>query len=368
VRKLYRITRWFLGILAIAIIVLGSVLAYTPSCPESPETTAQTGSMAAIQRRCYGPPQVLELVHVPRPAPAAGQLLVKVHAASVNPLDWHVMRGKPYVMRMDSGIGVPKNAGMGYDFSGSVESVGAAVTKFKIGDDVFGGRRGAFAEYLVVDEADVARKPANASHTDAAAVPIAAVTALQALRNEGHLTAGQKVLINGASGGVGTYAVQIAKALGAEVTGVCSTRNVGLVASLGADRVLDYKNVDFTRDAARYDLVVDTVGNRSIGEVLGVLQPQGIYVVVGAPGNDPWLGPLSKLLAAKVRGAFTDHPLKFFIADLNARDLGEIANLMLSGRVKSVIDRAYPLAQVPQAIAYLEEGHARGKVVISISP
>ena len=367
-KRRYKVASWFLGIPAIAIVVLGSVLAYTPACSESVEAAAPAGSMAAIQRRCYGPPQVLELVHVPRPVPAAGELLVKVHAASVNPLDWHVMRGKPFIMRMDSGIGVPKNPKMGVDFSGTVEAVGAGVKTFKVGDDVFGGRRGAFAEYLAVNEADVARKPANASHADAAAVPIAAVTALQALRNEGHLKAGQKVLINGASGGVGTYAVQIAKALGAEVTGVCSTRNVGLVASLGADRVLDYQNVDFTRDAARYDLVVDTVGNRSIGEVLEVLQPQGIYVVVGAPSNDPWLGPVSKLIAAKARGSFTDHPLKFFIADLNATDLGEVANMMLSGRVKSVIDRTYPLAQVPQAVAYVEEGHARGKVIVSISP
>ncbi len=310
---------------------------------------------------------MLKLEHVPRPGLEDDVVLVKVHAASVNPLDWHVMRAEPYIMRMDSGIGSPRDVVMGVDFSGTVEAVGGSVTRFKVGDEVFGGSRGSFAQYVGIRESDgVARKPANISHEQMAAVPVAAVTALQALRDQGQLKAGQKVLINGASGGVGTYAVQIGRAMGAEVTGVCSTRNVDMVASLGADRVLDYRNVDFTAGDERYDLIVDTVGNRSLREVLQVLEPQGIYVIVGAPSHDRWLGPLTKLLAAKTYGLFVDQPLKFFISDLNRKDLEELAALMETGRLKSIIDRSYPLAEVPAAITYIEQGHARGKVVISV--
>jgi NADPH:quinone reductase-like Zn-dependent oxidoreductase len=353
--------------LLIAIGGFALFIGRTSRCPLPPELSASAMPMNAIVRRCYGPPEVLKLEPVARPVPADDELLVKVHAASVNPLDWHLLRGEPVIMRMDLGAGLPKSPAMGMDFSGTVESIGKSVTRFKPGDEVFGGRIGAFAQYLVVHESRaVARKPANVSHADAAAVPVAAITALQALRDQGHLKSGQTVLVNGASGGVGTYAVQIAKAMGARVTGVCSTRNVDLVASLGADRVLDYRNVDFTAGDTLYDLIIDTVGNRSISDVVRVLEPTGIYVVIGAPSNDRWLGPLTKLAAVKLRQPFVDQPLKVFISDMNANDLGELAALMESGRMKSVIDRTYPLAETAAAVAYVEEGHARGKVVIKL--
>jgi NADPH:quinone reductase-like Zn-dependent oxidoreductase len=320
VRKRIRWGRWILAVLVLGVTGFALTLSHTSPCP-SPLMVDGERLMQAIHYQCYGPPSVLRLELAPRPGLEDDMLLVKVHAAAVNPLDWHYMRGEPYVMRMDSGLGAPKDVRMGVDFSGTVEAVGKAVTRFKPGDEVFGGARGSFAEYLRVREGGaVVRKPANVPHAEAAAVPVAAVTALQALRDQGHVKAGHSVLINGASGGVGTYAVQIAKAMGARVTGVCSTRNVDLVASLGADRVLDYKNVDFTAGDTRYDVIVDTVGNRSIGDVVRVLEPAGVYVLVGA---------------------------------------------MESGRMKSVIDRTYPLAETAAAVAYVEEGHARGKVVIT---
>ena len=241
--------------------------------------------------------------------------------------------------------------------------------RFKPGDQVFGGAKGSFGEYVRVRESGaVVVKPAGVSHQQAAAVPIAASTALQALRDQGHLKAGQKVLVNGASGGVGTYAVQIAKNMGAEVTGVCSTHNVDLVASLGADRVLDYKNVDFTAGDARYDLIIDTVGNRDLRDLKKVLAPGGIAVIIGGAGRDPWIGALSVPLKIMTWGKFTDRQFKFFIADLDPNDLTYLAGLMESGRMKSVIDRTYPLAQTAEAVAYLEEGHARGKVIIDFAP
>jgi NADPH:quinone reductase-like Zn-dependent oxidoreductase len=365
IRKRIRWGRWFLVVLVLGVAGFALALSHNSACP-SPLMVDGEGLMQAIHYRCYGPARVLQLELVPKPDLEDDMLLVKVHAAAVNPLDWHYMRGEPYLMRMQVGFGAPKDPRLGVDFSGMVEAVGRSVTRFKPGDEVFGAQRGSFAEYLVVRETGaVVHKPANVSHADAAAVPIAAVTALQALRDRGQLRAGQRVLINGASGGVGTYAVQIARLTGANVTAVCSTRNVDLVASLGADRVLDYRNVDFTAGDVRYDLIVDTVGNRSIGDVLRVLEPTGIYVIVGAPSRDRWLGPLTKLFAAKVRQPFTDQALKFFLSDVNPKDLGELAALLESGRMRSVIDRTYPLAETPDAVAYVEEGHARGKVIVT---
>ncbi len=271
-------------------------------------------------------------------------------------------------MRMDVGLGAPKDARIGVDFSGTVAAVGKSVRKFKAGDEVFGGSKGSFAEYLRVREnGAVVLKPANLSHEQAAAAPIAASTALQALRDQGHLKAGQKVLVNGASGGVGSYAVQIAKAMGAEVTGVSSTRNISLVASLGADRVLDYSSVDFTAGAPDYDLIIDTVGNRDLRDLKKALAPGGTAVIVGGSGRDPWIGALSVPIKVMTYGRFTDRGFKFFIADLDPDDLGYLAGLMESGRMKSVIDRTYPLAEVPAAVAYVEEGHARGKVIIKVN-
>jgi len=365
-RKRTRWGRWILGVLVLAIAGFGLAISHNSACP-SPLMVDGENLMQAIHYRCYGPSTVLQLELAPRPGLEDDMLLVRVQAAAVNPLDWHYMRGEPYLMRLDAGMGGPKDARIGVDFSGTVVEVGSRVTRFKPGDEVFGGRRGSFAQYIAVRESGaVVRKPANVSHAEAAAVPVAALTALQALRDQGHLRAGQSVLINGASGGVGTYAVQIAKAMGAQVTGVCSARNLDRVAALGADRVLDYGSVDFTAGDRRYDLIVDTVGNRSIGDVLRVLEPAGVYVIVGAPSNDRWLGPVAKLVAAKARQPFVDQALKFFLADLNANDLGELAELMQSGRMKSVIDQTFPLAQAGAAVAYVEEGHARGKVVITM--
>ena len=245
-----------------------------------PALAAGSTPMKAAVHRCYGPPEVVKIEDVAKPVPGDEEVLVKVHAAGVNPLDWHFMRGVPYIMRLESGFGRPKDQRLGVDFSGTVEAVGKSVTSFKPGDEVFGGRNGAFAEYVVVNAArNIQIKPARITFEQAAGVPIAAVTALQALRDKGELEEGQKVLINGASGGVGTFAVQIAKAFGAEVTGVASTRNVELVRSLGADHVIDYTKQDFTQGDVVYDLVVDNVGNHSFDDIRRVLKPEGRYVI-----------------------------------------------------------------------------------------
>jgi NADPH:quinone reductase-like Zn-dependent oxidoreductase len=362
-----RWSRWILGFLLLAIGAFALTISHTSACPPAVDSARGDATMQAIRSRCYGAAPVLRLEHVAKPVPEDDMLLVRVRAAGVNPLDWHMMRGEPYILRMDAGIGSPKDARMGVDFSGTVEAVGKAVTKFKPGDEVFGGSKGSFGEYVRIRESGaVALKPANVTHQQAAAVPIAAVTALQALRDQGKLKAGEKVLVNGASGGVGSYAVQIAKAMGAEVTAVCSTRNVSMVASLGADRVLDYTAVDYTAGDARYDLIVDAVGNRNLRDMEKVLAPGGIAVMVGGTGRDPWIGPLTVPIKIMAYGPFTDREFKFFIAGLNQADLAWLAGLMQSGHVISVIDRTYPLAQAPDAVAYVEEGHARGKVVVTV--
>jgi NADPH:quinone reductase-like Zn-dependent oxidoreductase len=366
IRKRIRWGRWILAVFILAIAGFAFTISHDSACP--PPTQADgAGLMQAIRYQCYGPSSVLQLERTARPVLEDDMLLVRVEAASVNPLDWHYMRGEPYLMRTQVGVGAPNDSRMGVDFSGRVEAVGKAVTRFKPGDEVFGGARGAFAEYVRVrEDGAIARRPVGVSPEEAAAVPIAASTALQALRDHGHLKPGEKVLVNGASGGVGTYAVQIAKAMGAEVTGVCSTRNLDLVASLGADRVLDYTSVDFVRDAASYDLIIDTVGNRDLRDLLRVLAPGGVAVVIGGPGRDPWIGALSVPIKIATWGRFADRQFKFFIAELDARDLEHLAALMAAGRLKSVIDRRYPLAQTAEAVAYVEQGHARGKVVIDV--
>jgi uncharacterized protein (TIGR02246 family) len=300
--------------------------------------------------------------------PAADQALVKVRAASVNPFDWHFMRGTPYLMRLDSGLRYPKSARVGVDFAGTVEAVGKGVTGLKIGDDVFGARAGAFAEYVVVREDRVSLKPAVLTFEQAAAIPIAAVTALQGLRDAGKLQAGQKVLINGASGGVGTFAVQIARELGAQITGVCSTRNVDMVRALGADQVIDYTKEDFTKSAERYDVILDNVGNRPLLECRRVLTPKGHYVLIGGGGPDAgsWIGPLAGPVKALVLSRFVSQDMRMFLANVNKDDLSVLADLIQGGKVTPVIDRRYPLRETAKAIEYLEEGHARGKVVLTM--
>lgn len=361
-----------LGIVGLVVIVLLGMLAITVShdspCPTAPLLAEGSARMQAIVYRCYGDAKVLRLEEVAKPDVGAGQVLVKVRAASINPLDWHYMRGEPYLMRMSVGYGAPRQTGLGTDFAGTVEAVGPAVTRFKVGDAVFGGRRGSLSEYVTLGETSaLASKPENMSFEQAASVPIAAITALQALRDKGQLQPGQKVLINGASGGVGTFAVQIAKSLGAEVTGVCSTRNVELVRSLGADHVIDYKTTDFTAGSERYDLILDTVSNHPLAALRGVLQPTGKLVIIGAQSDDPWLGAMSRPLAAALQSPFVDQQMIFILADLNATDLTKLAELMQAGKVTPVIDRTFALRDTAEAIHYVETGRARGKVVVTMN-
>ena len=323
--------------------------------------------MKAIVYRCYGPPDILKSEDIEKPTAADNEVLVKVRAASVNPLDWHYMRGTPYLVRADAGLGKPTDPRLGVDFAGTVEAVGKNVKRFKPGDEVFGGRDGAFAEYVTVrEERAVVLKPASVTFEQAASVPIAAITALQALRDKGQIHPGQKILINGASGGVGTFAVQIAKSLGAEVTGVCSTRNVTLVQSLGADHVIDYTREDFTKGRERYDLIVDTVGNHPLLEYRRVLTPKGMFILIGAPNEGRWLGGVSVMLKAMMLSPFVSQQFVPFLAELNQKDLTVLGDLMQAGKLTPVIDRRYKLSEVPAAIRYLEQGHARGKVVISV--
>jgi NADPH:quinone reductase-like Zn-dependent oxidoreductase len=310
---------------------------------------------------------VLKLEDIAKPVPAADEVLVRVHAAAVNPLDWHYLRGKPYIMRMGVGFGAPDNTRLGVDFAGTVEAVGGSVTRFKPGDEVFGGKFGAFAEYVSVHQDHaLALKPANMSFEQAASVPIAAITALQALRDKGHLQPGQKVLINGASGGVGTFAVQIARSMGAEVTGVCSTRNAALVRSLGADHVIDYTHEDFTRSGQHYDLIIDVVGSHSLLAYRRVLNPKGIVVIIGSASIGDWVGFLITPLDAIVLSKFVSQKFVPFLAELKHEDLSVLAELLQSGKVTPFVDRTYSLKDLPSAMQYVEDGHARGKVVITV--
>jgi NADPH:quinone reductase-like Zn-dependent oxidoreductase len=321
----------------------------------------------AIVCRRYGSPDVLELAEVEKPAVPDDGVLVRVRASSINPADWHSFTGTPYVARPAFGMLKPKSQLVGLDFAGTVESVGASVTQFRPGDDVFGGANGALAEYVTVPEdRAVVMKPAGLTFEEAAAVPVAAVTALQALRDHGGLEPGQHVLINGASGGVGTFAVQLAKSFGAGVTGVSSTGNVDIARSIGADRVIDYTREDFTRGEVRYDLIVDIAGSRSWSECRRVLQPKATVVVVGGPSSDNWLGPLSHVIRMRLGSMLGSQKVAFFVATLKKADLEFLRDLLESGKVKPVIDRRYALSEAAEAFRYLGKGHAKGKIVISV--
>ena len=318
-------------------------------------------------QRCYGSPGVLAIERIAKPTPMAGQVLIKVRAAGVNPYEWHMTTGKPYLLRLFKGVGAPDSPRFGSDFAGTVESVGAGVTRFKPGDEVFGDVGGALAEYLLArEDADIVLKPSELSFEQAAAIPIAAVTALQGLRDHGRIAAGQKVLINGASGGVGTYAVQIAKTFGAEVTGVCSTRNVELVRSLGADHVIDYTKEDFTAGKERYDLIFDTVGNHGLLAVRDAVNSNGILVGIGGSKKDPWIGPLWSMAKRKMTDAFVDQKLVGFIANVTSADLELLARLAREGKLQSVIDRRYRLEETAAALEYIATRRARGKVIVTL--
>jgi NADPH:quinone reductase-like Zn-dependent oxidoreductase len=293
--------------------------------------------------------------------------LIRVRAAAVNPYDWHFMRGEPYAVRIAAGgLRKPKDSRLGADVAGEIEAVGKNITQFKPGDGVFGMCKGAFAEYACATESALAMKPDNVTFEQAASVPIAAFTALQGLRDKGELQPGQQVLINGAAGGVGTFAVQIAKSFGAEVTGVCSTRNVGMVRSIGAYQVIDYTQEDFTKSVRRYDVILDCVGNHSFSECRRVLNPRGIYVGAGGTSDNWMIAPLARALKALVLSWFVSQKQVMVLAKPSKEDLTVMRELMESGKVTPVIDRSYSLSEVPDAIRCLEAGHARGKVVITV--
>lgn len=360
-----RIIGGLVALLALGTTALALLISHTTECLPAEAASDASERMTAIIYRCYGSPDVLEVTEVEKPVPADNEVLVKVQAASVNPLDWHYMRGSPYFMRLGTGLGSPDDVRMGVDFAGTVESVGSSVTQFRPGDEVFGGRTGAFAEYVIVPEdRGVAHIPADVSFEQAAALPVAAITALQALRDKGELKPGEKVLINGASGGVGTYAVQIAKAMGAEVHGVCSTRNLELVSSLGADHVWDYRNEDYTESGETYDLIVDMVGNHSLMKNRRVLTDDGTLVIVGGPKGN-WIAPLKKPLGAMMLSPFVNQEFKLLLAEFNKDDLDQLAEYVRSGAVRSIIDQRFSLEEVPDAIRYSEAGRARGKIIIS---
>jgi NADPH:quinone reductase-like Zn-dependent oxidoreductase len=360
----YKIVSVILLFVVAALSSLALVVSYDSACEPAPLLSGDKELMKAVVYRCYGSPDVLEFGDIEKPAVADNEVLVKIQAASVNPLDWHYMRGSPYIMRLGSGLGAPENTRLGVDFSGTVEAVGRNVKQFKPGDEVFGGKTGAFAEYVTVrEDRALAPKPDKVTFEQAAAAPIAAITALQALRDKGQLKPGQKVLINGASGGVGTFAVQIAKSFGAEVTGVCSTRNLEMVRSIGADHVIDYTREDYTKTGQRYDLIVDMVGNHSLLENRDALNPEGHFVIVGGAKGD-WLGPLVAPIKAMMLSPFVDQKFVMLLAQMKKEDLAFLGDLMQAGKVTPVIDRRYRLGEVPEAIRYSEEGHARGKIVI----
>ena len=364
----YKILGAIALVVALGVLSLALAMSHTAPCDPSPPLPAGATPMKAIVHRCYGSPDVIRLEDVPKPTPTDGEILVRVHAASVNPLDWHYLEGTPYMVRIDEGFGRPENPRLGVDFAGTVEAVAKGVTRFKPGDQVFGGKFGALAEYVAVREnRAVVLKPGNVSDAQAAAVAIAGITALQALRDRGHIRAGQNVLVNGASGGVGTFAVQIAKSYGATVTGVCSTKNVELVRSLGADRVIDYTQEDFTKGSQRYDLILDNVSTHSLSDYRRVLNPNGAYVMVGSTEPGYWFGWLAKPLEAWLMAPFTSQKFGMILAELNKDDLATLAGLMESGKVTPVIDKTYRLSEAAEALRYLEKGHARGKVVITVA-
>jgi len=366
-----RVVKWTLGTILLVLLLCGFVAYWTSTNDCQRQSAAPTNPMKAVVHCEYGKPDVLQVKDIEKPSPDDTQLLVRVRAASLNPLDGHMMRGMLLARLMGSGLRKPKDTRIGVDYSGVVEAVGKNVSQYKVGDEVFGGRNGALAQYIC-PRADrgVALKPANLTFEEAGSIAVAGITALQGLRDVGHVQAGQKVLVNGASGGVGTFAVQIAKAMGAEVTGVCSTRNVDLVKSIGADHVIDYTKEDFTKGDQRYDVIFDNVQNHSFSERRRVLTPNGICVLAGI-GGAGWHADtgthIARSFSTPMMSKFTSQKFKFFIAELNHNDLAYLADLMQSGKLKPVIDRTYKsLSETPQALAYLEEGHARGKVVITV--
>ena len=367
--RIRRILKWTALVVFLGLAGLIAVSYWTSTNDCDHKVGAPSHPMKAIRYCEFGSPEdVLNLEEIEKPVPNDNQILVRVRAAALNPLDLATRR--PPWIRVLTGRRKPRETRLGVDYAGTVEAVGKNVTDFKAGDEVFGGRLGAYGQYVcVAPDRAVMLKPPNMTFEQAASVPVAALTALQGLRDKGHIQAGQNVLINGASGGVGTFAVQIAKSFGAEVTAVTSTRNIDLVRSIGADHVIDYTKEDFTKTDQRYDLIYDIVNNHSFAERREILTPNGICVMVGFGGSgwhDETLGRLGGALHAVVRSWFVRQKFGIFLANLNKPDLKVLADLLQSGKITPVIDRTYKLNEVAQALKYLEQGHARGKVVITV--
>jgi NADPH:quinone reductase-like Zn-dependent oxidoreductase len=323
--------------------------------------------MKAVVQDVYGSADVLQLSDIPTPVPADGEVLIRVRAAGVDQGVWHLMTGMPYLVRLVGyGLKKPKVPVRGREVAGVVEAVGAGVTRFQPGDEVFGTCEGSFAEFVCAKEDLMARKPANLTFEEAAAAPISAVTALQAVRDAGKVAAGQKVLVIGAGGGVGSFAVQMAKAFGAETTGVCSTGKMDLVRSLGADHVIDYTHDDFSRAGVLYDVILDTAGNRPLSVSRKALAPTGTLVIVGGEGGGKLTGGFERSLGAPLASLFSGQKFKGLVSTENHRDLDTLTAMIEAGSVRPAIDKVYPLAEAPAAVAYLHEGRVRGKVVVSI--
>jgi len=365
-----RILKWTVSLVLLVLLIWFEIAYWTSTNDCDHKSASPTNPVKAIVYCNYGLTN-LKLEDVEKPVPNDDQVLVKVRATSVNPYDWHFVEGNPKIMRLGVGLRKPKDTRLGVDYAGTVEAVGKNVTQFKAGDEVFGGRGGAFAQYVCVrQDRLIALKPANITLEEAGSVDIAGVTALQAVRDKGKLQPGQKILINGASGGVGTFAVQIAKSLGANVTGVCSTRNVDLVKSLGADQVIDYTKEDFTKGADHYDVIIDNVANHPLSGVRHVLTPKGKYIMIGGgSGAKDWqglFGMMTHMFKTLFVKPFVSQEMGMMLTDPKQKDLTDLADLMQAGKLKPVIDRTYKLSEIQQAIAYVEEGHARGKVIITV--
>ncbi len=337
----------------------------TASALAIPISVDRAQTMRAVVQDVYGSPDVLSLREVARPVAGAKRVLVRVRAAGVNPADCALLRGEPYVMRLGMGLRGPSARIRGMDLSGTVESVGEDVTRFRPGDEVFGVGTGTFAELAVAEEKQLVLKPANLGFEEAASVPLAGLAALQALRDQGEVRAGHRVLINGAAGGIGTFAVQIAKVLGAEVTAVCSGGKAELVRSLGADHVLDYAQADFTATGERYDFILDNVGNHSLSRLRATLARRGTLVPNNGGFDNRWFACIGRVIVARLTSMFVTQRLRPFLSLSRTDDLTALEELLESGRIRPVIDRVYPLERAAEALAYVAQGHAQGKVVVT---
>ncbi len=365
-KRRYKILGGLAAVLAVLLLALGLVLSHEGECRPAPVVADGAATMRAVIHRCYGGTEVLELVTVEKPVPAADRVLVRVRASAVNPYDWHFLTGSPYLMRLEIGIGAPADGRVGVDFAGTVEAVGSAVTTFAPGDRVFGGASGAFAEYVTVrQDGSIAKIPEGVGFEDAATVGIAGITALQALRDHAGVEPGDRVLINGASGGVGSFAVQMAKALGAEVTGVASARHLETLRALGADHVIDYREQRYIDSDERWDAVIDNVGNFSPRQVAGVLEDDGVLVLVGGPKGD-WVAPFVRPVQAMLWSPFTKPRLGMMLGDMRQADFEIIGEMLADGRVRAVIDERFPLAQAAAAIERWQNGDGAGKVIVTV--